>query len=148
MVFASATISERSEELREEAVDESAEEELPDEPEEELPEPEETEEEAFEEAERKKVDSGMGQMSKAAADASEALQGVALTEQEAASEEETVMSPLSPAPAGSSLEEGLTAEYYQKRLEDVDRIVKELRETDSTANTADSVKNIAEYGEK
>ncbi|MCI7262964.1 MAG: DUF1311 domain-containing protein [Clostridiaceae bacterium] len=59
--------------------------------------------------------------------------------------EETVLSPLAAAPGGSVSEEALTAEDYRKKLEDVDRIVKDLRETDGTANTTDSVKNIAEY---
>lgn len=64
---------------------------------------------------------------------------------EADSEEETVMSPLAAAPAGSASEEVMTAADYQKKLEDVDRIVKELRDADTTANTTDSVRNIAEY---
>ncbi|MGN0986609.1 MAG: lysozyme inhibitor LprI family protein [Otoolea sp.] len=59
--------------------------------------------------------------------------------------EETVLSPLAAAPGSSVSEEALTAEDYRKKLEDVDRIVKDLRETDGTANTTDSVKNIAEY---
>ena len=58
--------------------------------------------------------------------------------------EETVLSPLAAAPGSSVSEEALTAEDYRKKLEDVDRIVKDLRETDGTANTTDSVKNIAE----
>lgn len=59
--------------------------------------------------------------------------------------EETVLSPLAAAPGSSVSEEALTAEDYRKKLEDVDQIVKDLRETDGTANTTDSVKNIAEY---
>ena len=69
--------------------------------------------------------------------------GDAAVEEEA--EEDRVLSPLAAAPGGSASEETLTAADYQKKLEDVDRIVKELRETDATANTTDSVKNIAEY---
>ena len=58
--------------------------------------------------------------------------------------EETVMSPLSAAPVGVAPEEEPDAEDYRKKLEEVDRIIKEMRENDTSTNT-DSAKKAAEY---
>lgn len=61
---------------------------------------------------------------------------------------DTEMAPVSPitAPSGSSyaLVEVLTKEEYQKRLEEVDRLVENTKESSVTSNT-DAYKNITDY---
>lgn len=104
--------------------------------------------ESDEKAEAKVLeDSASGAAEESVAKAEEAKKETWEDNQNAAEEdmaEEPVMSPLSAAPSGYVSEETPDAEDYRKKLEDVDRIIKEMRENDTSTNT-DSAKKAAEY---